>query len=85
MPYIHHYKRDEMDGNIESLNISIKSAGDLNYAITKLLHGFIETNGERYESYNSAIGVLDCASKEFYRRKIVPYEELKIKENGDIE
>jgi hypothetical protein len=28
--------------------------------------------------------VLECIKQEFYRRKLAPYEEAKIKENGDL-
>jgi len=31
------------------------------------------------------IGVLECVKQEFYRRKVAPYEDIKIIENGDIE
>jgi hypothetical protein len=30
------------------------------------------------------MGVMDCASKEFYRTVVAPYEEAAIVRNGDI-
>jgi len=38
----------------------------------------------RYASLNEVIGVLECVKQEFYRKKVVPYEKRKIKENSDV-
>ena len=59
------------------------SPGTLNYIITKLVHWYLGDN-PNYERYNAAIGVLECAKLELYRRKVSPYEDEKIKENGDV-
>ena len=37
-----------------------------------------------YAVYNRAMGVFDCAAREFYRRVVAPYEDKKIMENGDV-
>jgi len=29
--------------------------------------------------------VISCVAKEFYRRRIAPFEDKKIKERGDVE
>lgn len=59
---------------------------DLNYCITTLVHHFIKLNGGvSYVRLNSAIGVLECAKLELYRRIASPYEDLAIERNGDIE
>jgi broad-specificity NMP kinase len=58
------------------------SAGELNYIITRLVAHFIGTPS--YGSINTAIGVLECAKLELYRRLAAPYEDKKISENGDI-
>ena len=64
---------------------SIDNAGELNYAITELLRFYLDTTtGHRYRYYNEAIGVLECAKMELYRRLVAPYEDEKIKENGDV-
>ena len=57
------------------------TAGDLNYCITKLL---LAQEPKRYEDYNRLIGVLECVKLEFYRRAVALYEDMKIKENGDV-
>ena len=60
-----------------------QTPGDLNYIITTII---IKALGKspNYEAYNSAIGVLSCCSMELYRRQIIPYENGKIKTNGDV-
>ncbi len=65
------------------------SPGELNYAITVLvdayLQGATETAGRlRYAHLNEAVGVLECAKLELYRRVAVPYEEEKMAESGDV-
>lgn len=84
MPYIKQEGRDKLDHTIHVLSDKIEDAGELNYTITKLLHGQLEKKGLNYANCNALIGVLDCASKEFYRKKVAPYEDIKIKENGDV-
>ena len=38
----------------------------------------------RYAHLNEAIGVLECAKLELYRRVAAPYEDEKIAESGDV-
>ena len=57
--------------------------GTLNYMIMKTVIHFLGSN-PNYEKYNSAIGVLESAKLELYRRQIAPYEDRKIHENGDL-
>ena len=64
-------------------------AGELNYAITMLVDAFLARAAEsagrvRYAHLNEAIGVLECAKLELYRRVTAPYEDEKISESGDV-
>lgn len=88
MPYIARHARKQLDPAIEEVVNLIRDRVDgesrdgwLNYAITKLLLGLYE---ESYTEYNAAIGVLECAKNEFYRRAVEPYEDQKKKLNGDV-
>ena len=81
MPYIKQKDRDRLDKYISKLYPNIYSSGELNYVITMLLK---QLYGRNYSELNRAMGVLECVKQEFYRRDLVPYEEEKIKENGDI-
>lgn len=63
---------------------SISTAGELNYFISTLLNWYLNQKGKSYSTINEAIGVLECAKLELYRRVAVPYEDIKIEENGDV-
>lgn len=86
MPYIKQDKRNEIKDIIHSQEVNaIETVGDLNYTITMICKKFMEMNGGiSYTNVNSIIGVLDCAKQEFYRKVGAPYEDEKIKENGDV-
>ena len=81
MPYITKDKRASIDNLV---TFRAQDAGELNYAITKLVNEYLEGRGKRYETINSAVGALECAKLELYRRVAAPYENLKIRENGDV-
>jgi hypothetical protein len=59
-----------------------RNAGELNYVITKTIMEYCSTGG--YQEINDVLGALEGAKLEFYRRVAVPYEDQKIKDNGDV-
>lgn len=82
MPYIKKHHKKWIDDHIQNLNEYIGTdPGIMNYTITKLCIGSMP---HRYRDYNRLIGVLECVKQELYRRAIAPYEDEKIKENGDV-
>jgi ribosomal protein S3AE len=87
LPYIKSEKRKKYEKIIQELVSILKSLppeevdGDLNYVVTKLLK---EVYPLRYYHINKAVGLLECIKLEFYRRVAAPYEDLKIKESGDV-
>ncbi len=93
MPYITKEDREALDEVLtpllEQVDISVKP-GILNYVITKICYsrlfeaGGIKGMEAHYEDYNEVIGVLEDVKLELYRRKVAPYEDKKIKENGDL-
>lgn len=83
MPYINMNDRFKF-ANLFAVLPRIETAGELNYLITQLARKYIIDHGLRYEHINAVEGVLSAASKEFYRRVAAPYEDKKIKENGDV-
>ena len=82
MPYVIPADRGPIDLFLD--DIAIETPGELNYAITKLVHTYLTSKGTSYGVLNEIVGVLECAKQEFYRRKVVPYEDVKIRENGDV-
>lgn len=80
MPYIDPKRRDALDNNQDIA----RTAGELNYQLTMLCDGYLRTHGKCYQTLNDVMGVLSGADKEFYRRVVAPYEDEKIKLNGDV-
>jgi hypothetical protein len=85
MPYIKQEDRKRLDKEIEALGLKINGAGELNYAITRLLHLQLKKQGECYATHCMLDGVISGVQKEFYRKKTAPYEDEKITENGDLD
>ena len=85
MPYIKPEDRVTLDADpvVLQRRLDPVNPGELNYKITQLLVAYL---GETptYERYNAVVGVLECAKLELYRRMVVPYEEKKKEENGDV-
>lgn len=96
MPYIKKETRSVVDENLSRLSDSIVEAADfnisalpgvLNYCITRIIKSCYKTTKNAplsYSDYNAAIGMLECAKLELYRRIVASYEDEKIKENGDV-
>ena len=87
MPYIKQEKRPLFTKEIEALVKKLEEQplteqdGDLNYIITSILKLLYKP---RYFNCNRAIGVLEAIKLEYYRRVVAPYEDTKIKDNGDV-
>jgi hypothetical protein len=80
MPYIKKERRDAILSGCEP-----QDAGELNFAITTMVDKYLQNKGGlRYAHLNEAVGALECAKLELYRRVAVPYEDEKIKEFGDV-
>jgi hypothetical protein len=80
MPYIKKERRDAILSGVEP-----QDAGELNFAITTMVDKYLQTKGDlRYAHLNEAVGALECAKLELYRRVAGPYEDEKIKEFGDV-
>lgn len=85
MPYIGEFDRVKFKKLLRLANdVEIKSAGELNYLFTELVQRYLVQHGESYQKYNDTIGALEGCKLELYRRKVAPYEEHKIRLNGDV-
>jgi hypothetical protein len=89
MPYVLNEKRNKITPVIhgESGRVEMKSidcAGDLNYAFTKLAIDYFTRKGLSYQTINDIVGAFVCAKDEFQRRVVGPYEDSKVKDNGDV-
>jgi hypothetical protein len=65
-----------------SAELNRLTAGELNYLFTRIIDR--QLDNANYARYNEIIGALECCKLELYRRMIVPYEDKKKKENGDV-
>jgi hypothetical protein len=80
MPYITKERREAIAeyGHIDS-------AGELNYAITRLLAAYTApSKALNYQRINDVLGALEGAKLEFYSRVAAPYEKYKLALNGDV-
>jgi hypothetical protein len=84
MPYIETHRRELLDSKNPEHDTRPVSAGELNYKITQLCLSYLTVWGISYTRINDVIGALDAAKMEFYRRVVVPYEDVKIEMNGDV-
>jgi hypothetical protein len=78
MPYINNEAKEQVR------NIGPRTAGELNYAFTMTIKGYIGDKGLSYQTLNDIMGALEGAKLEMYRRIAVPYENGKAFDNGDV-
>lgn len=78
MPYIQPQARERLRFDIP------RTAGELNYQISLMIYHYWCNNGQNYQAFNDIIGAMEGAKMELYRRKVAPYEDKKIEENGDV-
>ncbi len=84
MPYDSQETRDYIDAGGQAW-----TPGALNYQITKIVDDYVaRAQGQlgplRYAMGNEAVGVMECAKLEFYRRILAPLEDAKREQNGDV-
>jgi len=96
MPYIDEEERKELDQSIKIMVESILDnktslnnpqdfsnfLGRINYCFSRIIMGVMRNIS--YKNIAMATGVLENIKQELYRRIAAPYEELRIRENGDI-
>jgi hypothetical protein len=80
MPYITPIRREF----INTFTELAQNVGELNYCFTMEIKAYLRTKGISYQTFNDILGALEGAKLEFNRRIVAPYEDIKIKENGDV-
>lgn len=84
MPYIKPDRRAVFDEAIKTLAAEVQNEGEMNYVISKLATLVIDRMGESYANLAMCSSAMEHAKLEWYRRRLAPYEDKKIIENGDI-
>lgn len=79
MPYIKQIRKTCLEGGDDP-----KNPGELNFLVTECVKEYLDAHGLSYQTINDIMGALEGAKLEFYRRVAGPYEDIKIKENGDV-
>lgn len=84
MPYIKRTDRQTL-WNKAAVQIipTCETAGELNYWFTETIQEFLG-KAPNYQKFNDVMGALESCKLELYARKVRPYEDKKILENGDI-
>ena len=90
MPYIKQENREQYEDAIVDLvdrlscQMDMNFPGHLNYVLTSIVKRCLERGAGKYWDHNQIIGAIVCVLLEFYRTNTAPYEDEKIKENGDV-
>lgn len=83
MPYIDSKSRNEVDKYIDFYKLQISTSGILCYIIYMIMLTYMKIHGKSFRTISEINGALECAKMEFYRKEVAPYEDEKIKQNGD--
>jgi hypothetical protein len=83
MPYVKQEARNRLDFYLGDKLPKFKNAGELNYFLTKIVTQYFRYTSN-YQAIAEVTGVLENVKQEFYRRVASPYENEKIRENGDV-
>ena len=96
MPYIDEEERLELDTQIDNMILAIRDnktnlnnphdfsnyLGRINYCFSRIIYGVMRDVS--YRNIAMVTGVLENIKQEYYRRVAEPYEDIKIRQNGDI-
>lgn len=85
MPYIDQQRQSELRKRLTGIVTRDTTNGELNFILTTIIGEYVVKKGLRYNQINDVVGALQGCLLEFYRRVVVPYENSKIKENGDVD
>lgn len=80
MPYIEKADRAALRPDSD---IFADDPGALNFQITCLIDNYL-AGSMNYRGINDVLGALEGAKLELYRRIAAPYEDTKIRDNGDV-
>lgn len=80
MPYIKTEDRQQLTKR------SPITVGELTYVLYKACRQYLKTGRKEYtyQTLAEVLGALESAKLEFYAKVVRPYEETKIKANGDV-
>lgn len=62
-----------------------QTPGELNYLLTITALDYLDRHKLDYGTLNAIIGAFESAKREFQRRVVDPYEDDKMRSNGDLD
>lgn len=80
MPYIPQADRKELDGQARFAT----NPGELTYQISRLVAAYWRQHPHKFQTIAEILGSLSASESEFYRRVVLPYENAKLAQNGDV-
>ena len=83
MPYIDEETKKRLFAHGPEIALA-ETSGELNYLLTTVILSYLRYRGLSYQTCNDIVGALDNCKDEFRRRVQHPYEDEKIKLNGDV-
>ena len=75
-------RRDRLNPLLQAFASEVELDGDLAYCIFRLMNDYCHERN--YSSLASVVGVCRLTADEFVRRVVTPYENDKIRMNGDV-
>jgi hypothetical protein len=87
MPYITQEDREQYDGSLDDLGFCLDEYGYVAGHVTYVLYMIVARWFKLEPSYNTICKIRGCligTLAEFDRRIAAPYEDTKIRENGDV-
>ena len=60
------------------------NVGELTYVLTRTVDSYLCSDPRGYAEMAEGIAALECSKLELYRRIVAPYEDGKMRANGDV-
>ena len=73
-----------LEETLEQIGRAMFEKGELTYCVYKLGLEYLNNHKKNYQNISDCIAAMNDSAEEFRRRILNPYEDEKIKQNGDI-
>lgn len=79
-PYIDGVARDSLHYHIRPP----MDVGELTYSLQQIICAYVDDQALRYQQIAEVLGALEGCKLDFIERIVLPYEQKKLAENGDV-
>jgi hypothetical protein len=80
MPYVREDIRHDLDRRLSRAN----TTGELTYVMYRAAVDYLRDHVGDYQTRAEIIAAFECGKLEFARQHLAPYEDEKIRLNGDV-